>query len=280
MDNNVKEVQDRCLELLKIFAEVCDKNGLEYFIIGGTLLGAVRHGGFIPWDDDIDVAMPRKDYEFLIKNADKLFEEPYFIRHFSRCGSANAMKDMIAKMCSRDYAVYFRRNDKVVKRYAGIDVMPIDGTPDNSFIRRVHYFRLMAMRAIFKFTFSSGLEINNGNKRSFIEKILIVFAKTTNIGRFIDRRKTLERLENTLKKYDMHKSGEYAGTFLGAYMLREFTKRKYFTKRRKYRFEDGEFYGTAFYDEYLTSIYGDYMKLPPESERRGKHKIIKVEKIK
>lgn len=77
-----KELQNLELEILKVFHKICEKHNLHYFLIGGTLLGAVRHKGFIPWDDDIDVGMPRKDYETLLKNADKWFPQKFKLSHW------------------------------------------------------------------------------------------------------------------------------------------------------------------------------------------------------
>ncbi|MBQ5333270.1 MAG: LicD family protein [Oscillospiraceae bacterium] len=277
--SELTEIQKNSLELLKEFAEVCDKNNLTYYIIGGTLLGAVRHKGFIPWDDDVDVAVPRKDYNYIIQNADKLFRPPYRFAHHSNCSEEDIVRDMMGKLCNDNILVHCENNNKCVTKIRGIDIFPVDGTPDNGLLRRIHFFKLMCYRMIFKFTFSDNLEINNGNHRSFAEKILIVFAKSTNIGKIINRNKALDKLESTLQKYSLENSSKMAGTFLGAYKLREFTDRRFFEGRKKYKFEDGEFYGTDDYDGYLKCIYGDYMKLPPEKDRVGKHKIIKVEKI-
>ena len=76
----LRQVQLIQLEILKDFVKVCNKYNLQYFLDGGTLLGAVRHKGFIPWDDDLDLAMPREDYDTLIEIAPEIFDEPYFLQ--------------------------------------------------------------------------------------------------------------------------------------------------------------------------------------------------------
>ena len=75
--SEIKIIQNKILEILKIFIETCEENNLTYYALGGTLLGAVRHGGFIPWDDDIDIGMPREDYEKFKKIANEKFNDRY-----------------------------------------------------------------------------------------------------------------------------------------------------------------------------------------------------------
>lgn len=280
MDTNTRTIQLYCLELLKIFDGACRKNDLRYFMIGGTLLGAVRHKGFIPWDDDVDVAMPRKDYEYLISHSAEIFDEPFRILHYTNSDDKFAVKSIAAKFENSDVNIEMLCNDKAERKTLTIDIFPIDGTPDNAFLRKIFFFRIMAYRALFKFTFSDDLEVENENNRSSFEKLLIIFAKKTNIGKHLNRRRLLNKLENLLRKYDPDKAKKMSGTFLGAYKLREFVDAVYFRECSEYTFEDGKFFGPKLYDGYLKSIYGDYMALPPEEKRIGKHKILKVEKIK
>lgn len=279
MDNMIHEIQKNSLVLLKELDRVCEQNNLRYYIIGGTLLGAVRHKGFIPWDDDIDVAMPRKDYNFLLKHSDDFFDKPFVLLHYSNCNDRKIAKDLILRMANEKVLVDIEQNGQIQKSNIVLDIIPLDGTPDNLIMRKIYFFRLLYHRALYKFTFSDVIEIDNGNDRSFFEKSLIKFSKITHIGKLIDPQKERAKLKNLLEKYDCDKSKKMAGTFLGAYKLREFTDVKYFRNRKKYQFEDGEFYGTDDYDGYLTCIYGDYMQLPPEEKRIGKHKIVKVEEI-
>jgi len=274
--DDIKIVQMYSLELLKELDKVCNENNLTYYIIGGTLLGAIRHKGFIPWDDDVDIAMPRKDYIYLIENSERLFTHPVHLAHYSNTNDS-VIQTMVAKLRNTNIIVHYTNNNEIKQRFMSIDVFPIDGTPNNVVLRKIFYFKIMAYRAMFKFTFSQNLETQTANHRTLVEKFLITFSKKFEIGKLINREKTLNKLEKTLQKYTLENSTAYAGTFLGAYMLKEFTKQIYFTERCKYKFEDGEFYGTKYFDGYLKSIYGDYWKLPPVQERIGKHNVIKVE---
>ncbi len=277
---DIKEIQKYNLDLLKTFARVCDENHLTYFLSGGTMLGAIRHKGFIPWDDDVDVAMPRKDYNYLIEKSSELFNLPYQIVSYLNSNDEIVNKDVFTQLRNQKIIIYLQQNETIKTHFLGIDIFPIDGTPDNDFIRKIFFAKIMFYRALYKFTFYQSLEIKTLNKRGRLEKFIIWFAKFSKIGKVLNRKKILFKLENTLQKYKVETATKYAGNFWGAYKLRSFVNSKIFTERQKYQFEDTTFFGTKFFDEYLTSIYGDYMQLPPQEQRIGKHQIIKVEKIK
>lgn len=277
---DIKEMQKFNLDLLKEFARVCDENHLTYFLSGGTMLGAVRHKGFIPWDDDVDVSMPRKDYNYLINNSQLLFNFPYQIVSYLNSNDELVNKDVFTQLRNKKIVIHVQQNENIKTHYLGIDIFPLDGTPNNFFIRQFFYFKIMMYRALYKFTFYQNLEIDTVVKRARIERLLISFAKKTKIGEIIDRNKILLKLENTLQKYELKTARKFAGNFWGAYKLKSFVNKKIFTERQLYQFEDAQFYGTKFFNEYLTSIYGDYMQPPPIEKRIGKHQIVKVEVLK
>ena len=277
---DIKEIQKYNLDLLKTFARVCDENHLTYFLSGGTMLGAVRHKGFIPWDDDVDVAMPRKDYNYLIEKSSELFNLPYQIVSYLNSNDEIVNKDVFTQLRNQKIIIYIQQNENIKAHFLGIDIFPIDGTPDNDFARILFFAKIMFYRALYKFTFYQSLELNITDKRGIIEKLCIRFAKITKVGKFLNRKRILYKLEDLLQQYRVEAATKYAGNFWGAYKLKSFVNKKIFTERQKYQFEDMEFYGTSFFDDYLTSIYGNYMELPPEEKRVGKHQIIKVEIIK
>lgn len=134
------------LELLKKLVDVCEKYNLKYYPSGGTLLGCVRHGGFIPWDDDIDIDMPRADFEILISIADKEFKYPYFLQtaqtdigYFS--GHAKLRNSITTGIIAED--LYFEYNKGIF-----IDIFPLDTIPDNKIKAYLFCKEIYVMRSI------------------------------------------------------------------------------------------------------------------------------------
>lgn len=270
-------VQKHSLELLIKFDDVCRKNNLRYFIIGGTLLGAVRHKGFIPWDDDIDVAMPRKDYEYLIEHFAELVSKPYYVSNFKISDNKFDIHRMAAFFKTKEIKISIQNNGETLKEDLGIDVLPIDGMPDNKLLRKIHIYKLLLLRCFFKMLSIDLVEIDNGKKRNDIEAGLIRLAKKIRLDKKIDRMLVLKKLDKELMKYDMDSSNVMCGTFLGAYKDREIVDCKYFRDMALFDFENLQFPGPKFYDGYLHCIYGDYMQLPPVEKRVGDHKFTIIE---
>lgn len=135
----LKKVWSVELDLLKKFDSFCKKHGLSYFADSGTLLGAVRHKGFIPWDDDLDFVMFRKDYNKFIKLAKKEFEHPYFIQTgYSDSGYVGGA----CHIRNSETAAILRRNWPHTKYNQGIfiDVFPLDGVIENKFLKNTQNF--------------------------------------------------------------------------------------------------------------------------------------------
>lgn len=122
------------LELLEVFSNVCEENNLSYFLDGGTLLGAVRHKGFIPWDDDVDVIMPREDYDKLASIADKVFPYPYF---YQSTLTENGFFRVHAQLRHSETTGFIRSDeDKDVNKGIFLDIFVLDNVPDGYFARK------------------------------------------------------------------------------------------------------------------------------------------------
>ena len=264
--DRLRKLQLFQLEKLKEFRCVCDKNDIKFFIIGGTLLGAIRHKGYIPWDDDIDIAMPRKDYEKLITLASKktnLLGDGRILNYKIDSKMRCYFTRVIAGEKERQQ-VEFDTNSEL--GMVIVDILPLDGTPDNSFLRRLYYFRALFYRTL---TAISNLDIKEIKyNRSIKEKIILKVAKKLKIYKFINREKCYRKLDKIYSKYEWDKS-KMSGTMTGAYRTKEIVPSEYFGKGKMYKFEDTEFLGPELYDKYLTHMYGDYMKLPPEDKRKS-----------
>ena len=252
-----KEVKQYLLNILVNFDQFCKQNDLTMYLCAGTLLGAVRHHGFIPWDDDIDVCMDRESYNRLVSIAkkDPVFDKYYKVIDF-QFGDSNypyiKIIDLRTKM-SQQFG-----ND--VADYLWIDVFPMDGLPDDEKQQKRLYKKISTIREILMLSFAKP-----GQGRSFAKKVL----KTPLIP--LAKLYGLKRANNQLSKlsqsYDYYKTGMIGDVLWGDYGKEMLTVEEYF-KSTKVTFEDYTFDTFACWDRYLTELYGnDYMEIPPKSKQ-------------
>lgn len=264
----MNELQECQFRILKAFIEVCEKHNLTYFLVGGTALGAVRHKGFIPWDDDIDVGMPREDYEKYILLQKEYEGTPYFIQTYK--SDPNFIYNY-AKL--RDSSTTFIENyykDFQMNHGVWIDIFPIDGTPENTkddpkkfgkkvlwTWKQVYWQYLGCLRRKFsKRTFFKDLGLN----------IVYGLFFWVNVGHY-----TNKRIDKRIKKYS-YKDSEYLANWLGTNPKKEAMPRDvYDGEPSKATFEGMEVNLPHDYDRYLTLLYGDYMTPPPANKQEGHH---------
>lgn len=245
----LKELQKLQLQILIDFDKICKKNNLKYFLAGGTLLGAVRHKGFIPWDDDIDVAMPRTDYNKLIKLSKELPEKYQLI-----CPEkVKQYKILFSKIV---YKKYFEVEKGLKDNYGiFIDIFPLDGLGNNKHKARIHAKKILIMRTIINICF-----LDNNLFSKLLKKIHF-----NNL--------TYRILMRTFNKYNYHES-KYVGSIAGGLrMLDEIFEYRVYSETMDMEFEGKIFKGMKYYDEYLTRMYGDYMKLPPKEKQVAEHNV-------
>lgn len=259
---DVEEVKLCELEILKFIHQLCEKSDLRYYLAYGTLLGAVRHEGFIPWDDDIDIMMPRKDYEKLSKLMCK-----------------NEKYRLISLETDNNYAVPFAKivdNDTILKQKykfiekselgVYIDIFILDGIPSDSVAARNHTNKI---NKIIKRWYWSNTGFAETKKflHNIIRYIAIVPYK------IVGARQYALRLQEELKKYDFDNCemvAEIGGLdpFIKCSHLRKNFEPSYLAK-----FENCNFYIPKDYDSILRRTYGDYMK-PPKEHTSGHNFIV------
>ena len=260
----LKLLQEIELENLRMLMEICEKNHLRYYLIGGSLLGAMRHKGFIPWDDDIDVGLPRPDYKRFVKIAKDYLPAHMDVKTMT---SDPNYKCYFTRLINNKKKIYWDHGQYTAVIGVWMDVFPLDGLPKNRLLREVQLFRVKLCKALYKFTQIDYVTTNRTN-RPLSERVLIRFARITRIGRLMDGDKRLKKLDKVLQKYD-YDSSAYAWNFSGCYGRREVVPHIQLGGSRTAQFEGLRVSIPEAAEDYLTSIYGDYMKLPPEDQRKS-----------
>lgn len=264
--SKLRELQLVELDILLKVVKICNDFNLTYYISGGTLLGAVRHKGFIPWDDDIDIAMPRKDYEKFRTIASKKLPSGYLYRNFKN--------DTNLKICfSRVENSSVQVKDTSARileiRNAWIDIFPLDGVPNNRLLRVLYKYKLLYLRLMVQYSQFSRIVNQNLPNRKIHERILIRIGGIFPFEKIICTRKYMNKLDTELQRYS--NSSDYYMNFLGIYKFSSVMKKEeIYQEGAEYEFEGHLFRGPKDFDKYLTQIYGNYMKLPP-IEHRNKH---------
>ena len=264
--NSLEKLHEVELEILQRFVLLCEQNDIRYFIIGGTLIGAVRHRGFIPWDDDIDIAVPRKDYVRLIDVMHSIDDEVLGMEYYK---DDSDLYFYPIRITNKKYRI---KDPRAKEEYAHpwMDVLPIDGLPDDNLPRTIFKIKMIGYRALLGLHYVENLrDIDRGR----IQRAVIAIGKTTHIGKFVDPTRVKESIDKTLSANDM-KDCKMSGTCMGAYFFHEFVNTSYFGEGKKIMFEDVEVNAPAQIHPYLTHMYGDYMKLPPEEKRSHQHGVI------
>ena len=261
----LRESQKISLEILNIISNICDEKGLRYSLIYGTLIGAVRHKGFIPWDDDVDIMMPRPDYEILLN----YLEEKKDIYPNLEVFNPNTNKDypyMITRISDNRYIID-TENEKDCGMGVFIDIYPYDGLGNTNEEAlkyglkgdRLSSLCFLATREQYRW------EKLNSTIKNVVKAPLYLFAKC--IGKEYFQRK-LQALGN-VKPYD---ESEYIGCVVWlSGGDKDIFKREWFDELITVPYEEYSFKIPKAYDEVLSKTYGDYMKLPPEEERIGHH---------
>ena len=263
MNSNLTQLQSCLLDTLRWFDGFCREHELRYYAIGGTLLGSMRHGGFIPWDDDIDLGMPRADYEKLKQFEGKVFGhytiETYASKDDSYCYPASKVFDTNTTLIEHK-----RKN---VSRGVFIDVFPIDGVGDNLEIAKKNYKRIANL---YRYFLTVVATVRKG--RGFKKNLAVVLSHC--IPSFVQNQRDLRiKLNKYCSEYDFD-SSKYGGNLLGAYFEREIVPLEYFGVPKDYVFEDIKIMGPQFADEYLTSIYKNWRKLPPKEKQVSHHDFV------
>ena len=256
---SLKEMQQVYLELLKEFDSICQENHLRYDLAGGSLLGAVRHAGFIPWDDDIDVCMPRPDYQRLLElkaqGALKLPSGRDVISHRDR-----SMARHFGRYVRHDVRRLSDMAEEDDCPYIGMDIFPIDGLPKGKLAFKWQCFRIRQLR---RFLLTSVEKKGTSRRGAFAAKIKDLYRPLLKV---IGPYRIAARLDRVCSRVSFEKA-EFVGAVTGMYGIRERWLKEQMLPQKRMKFEDTEACVFANYDIYLSNLFGDYMRLPPADQQ-------------
>lgn len=266
-EEETKKLQGVLLQMMKDIHFVCEKHSLTYFLGGGSCLGAVRHKGFIPWDDDIDVIMPRADYDRLPKLLNDEFPDKYFYEEIriNKKYDANFMKIRLKGSVCREIFESDPENAGIF-----IDINPLENIYGNSLLRKIHgclcEFLLLICSCV-RLKSNAPLispYITDKNQIGVINRKLrlALFFSFFSLRKWLlITEKRLSACKNTNTPFVSIPTGR-------KHYFGEMQPRSVFSKAVLTDFEDTEFYVMSGFDVYLTGLFGaDYMTLPPENER-------------
>lgn len=263
--DTLRSLQMEELEVLKTIIKICGDHGIKYCLIGGTLLGAVRHKGFIPWDDDIDIGMPRPDYEKFLKAARDELKSPLSVKCFR---FTPGYKYSFSRVDTSDIQIVSNSTNTEKTENLWVDIFPIDAMPKNKIYSKLYQKRLLFLRLLSKYSVFNEVVGQNKTGRPWYEKMFISIGNAINPERFMDYRRWYAKLDDAYKKYP-YETADVVGNLCGVYKMHELVSKDYFEPFRELEFEGMRVSVPNKYDKYLTHIYGDYMKLPPEDKREG-----------
>lgn len=258
------EIHKYTLDLLKVIIDICEKNQIKYFLAFGSLIGAVRHKGFIPWDDDCDLIMLREDYNRFLKYC---IEHEQELRPYKLL-SRDTTKDYPYNI-NRFNDMRFRAEYYNVQSYDSglfIDIYPYDaaGSVEDSKIEKIRKFKNKYFKVIL-WCIDKNYQPSTSGKwyRSFIKYIVRSYAKLKGSAYWLDKFESLKDI------YDMNTSKYVSEMTWDAGLI--LCKKDWFSDTVKLEFDGIEVSVPVGYKEFLHAYYGDYMKLPPKSERKPQH---------
>lgn len=260
------ELHTVLLSAMKDFDTVCKKYGLRYVLHGGTCLGAIRHHGFIPWDDDVDIAMLRDDYERFLKAAPKELSDKYTIHTYKTDSDmlANVMKISVddsgfgASESKGDFGAF-------------LDVFPFSDVPNSKLMQKVQNYIVIFLNNC---VYAKCGEILLQSWKSKLAFGVLSKLPRSILGGMIEW--CVKSFPHFQSKYvDIVATANYNGCTGYAWDL---LPKDWMTNTVHVQFENYEFPISAYWEEYLSSRYGDYMTLPPIRERVNKHHVRKIDR--
>lgn len=249
----MNSLQNHELSILSVYLDICEHLDLRYYLVCGSALGAVKYGGFIPWDDDIDVGMLREDYEVLMEKGQALLPEGVFLQNHVtdpeyphnfaklRCTNSSFVEHSLSR-CKMDHGIY-------------IDIFPLDPYPE----KQVSWFRLKNILLRLRITYAFTSEILRPITR---------FVRCFTVPLFPSLKGAVKKRDALMRSVT---TGSRIANHCGAWGDKEIVPAEWYGEGTELTFEGMTVRAPKEYDRWLTQVYGDYMQLPPEEKRIPHH---------
>lgn len=261
-------IKQYLLENMVAFHEFCENHNLKYYLLGGTLLGAVRHQGFIPWDDDLDIAMSRSDYEKLLSLREQV-PEGFELNSFEH---DQGYIYPFAKFCNKQLIV----EEPFYKPFitgVWIDIFPLDYAFDNNICQKIQFQLINVLK---KILILKTYAFKPSKRSALSKKVVVLLSHLVQAVPLSFIHKILFYLQIDLPNKFSNKN--QLANYHGAWGIKEVAPKTLFEDRVLLSFEGREFWSVKDFDFWLSKVYGDYMQLPPEDKRKPEHigRIVKV----
>lgn len=263
----LRQLQIKELESLVYFDDFCKKHELKYFLLGGCVIGAVRHGGFIPWDDDVDIIMPRRDYERMLKlwKQEESSERFLMLKTDGEVFTGNCFATLVDVS-----ATMVKENQKDIDVPHGIvtDIFPMDGCPDKRLQRYLQYYHAM----MYSLYITEVVPTKHGAAMKLICSVLLKLVPSRK-----RRTKIWQKHEKKMSRYGFNTHEKCTELCAGpGYMKNEYPQSA-FAEAEYHDFEGLSMPLPKGYDEYLKMAFGDYMTLPPEDKQTPHHDLVALD---
>lgn len=270
--SHLSDLQQAEFKILKAFDVIAKKYNIKYYLADGTLLGAVRHKGFIPWDDDIDLTITRSEYERFKTVAVRELPSSMFLSTFDTPGHIW----LVPRIIDRNSKFYLNNAAKQKEIGAWIDFLILDGVPEPGIKKKIWGFLYLMARMLYQFSnFSTAVNLNRKG-RPWYEYAAIRFAKITHIEKILNPVKMGHFYDWVCTRFDYDKC-ESCCMLSNTLQLKGITPKSWIGEGVEYKFEDMTLLGLQETDKYLRFCYGDYMTPPPVEKRVSEHNVTKVE---
>lgn len=265
---SIQSIQNIELEMFSAFCEVCDTLGIKYYLLGGSVLGAIRHNGFIPWDDDIDIGLFREDYELFNKKAQSLLPKYFFVQNYKT--DPECLIGYTKLRDSRTTFIETSYKKQNMNHGIFIDIFPLDYYPEKLSEQK----KLQLKNKTLGYRIYGDFYIPKQSNTSLVKDVIKKFASMVLKLLFPNTTRVLKQRDDLIKSIPKSK---FISNYYGAYGEKETVPIEWFGEGIECSFENLYVRIPSQYDSYLKHLYNDYWKLPPLDLREPHHFVEMVD---